>query len=780
MRTEWIKKVAVALFIFVSIWWGLYITSPPTPKSTGAPSTEFSAERAFEHVKKISPKPHMVGTAEHDSVKQYILNELEKLGVNPRIESGISTVNFRGYRAVETQNIIARLEGTDSERTIMLMAHYDSAIYAPGAADDGSGVAAILEVIRAVKAGNPLKNDLLVLFTDGEELGLMGARRFASTNPLLKEIDLILNLEARGSSGRSVMFETNAGNAKLIPLFAEATSHPVANSLTYSIYKILPNDTDFSVFKPHGIQGLNFAFIEGFLNYHTMQDIPENLSLASLQHHGENLIGNVRLFGNQNFNLAADSDLVYFNSPVGGLIYYPESWSHYLTGFTVLLFILILFVGYRHRWLTVSKVFWGFISYLGILIFSALITWYGWHLLEQYLFPKYQWIQHGETYAYQWYLWFFISLLAVITIPTFRWIKYKININNLLAGIYLTTIVLLITLTLYLPAANYLLLWPILFGLLGWILTANQLYTEKLDTRSLLILATSQFMLLFMIPFYIKFVQITLTTQLLAASMLLYLFMLGLLYPLIDYIVRGAPQRIYSMLGVLSIACFIGAALNSDFSPTQKKQNSLIYAHNLDTGKSYWLSTDHATDEWTSEFLGPNPSDSTFSGFPALEDESLLYSPAPSIDISSTQIDLVSNHINDSLRTVTLRFGHSHPANMVSITFSGDNQIQEIQLDGQSLGENTQSTDTQYLRGSELTFFRNSESSFTLQVTIPVQSSNMQVRTTYYSLSLPPSILQSYPQRASYMMPKPRGFSSGTMWIKTVSLEELIRDKGNK
>ncbi|MDZ7693014.1 MAG: M20/M25/M40 family metallo-hydrolase [Balneolaceae bacterium] len=213
--------------------------------------------------------------------------------MNPQIEEGVTTAQ-RGnsIRAVQVQNIIARMEGSNSQQTMLLMAHYDSVPYARGAADDAAGVAAILEAVRALQAGPPLQNDVVILFTDAEEGGLMGARYFTENNPLMEEIDLVLNFEARGTSGSSIMFETNDGNDKLIPLFEEATPNPVANSLTYSVYKVLPNDTDFTMFKQHDIQGLNYAFIEDYLDYHTMQDNPENLSLSSLQHHGENLLGN--------------------------------------------------------------------------------------------------------------------------------------------------------------------------------------------------------------------------------------------------------------------------------------------------------------------------------------------------------------------------------------------------------------------------------------------------------------------------------------------------------
>jgi hypothetical protein len=280
-------------------------------------------------------------------------------------------------------------------------------------------------------------------------------------------------------------------------------------------------------------------------------------------------------------------------------------------------------------------------------------------------------------------------------------------------------------------------------------------------------------MLLFMVPFYIKFIQITLTTQLLVVSMLLFVFMLGLLYPLVDYIVEGAPRVVYGLLGFIALACFCGAALNSDYNSNQKKQNSLIYANNLDSGKSYWLSMDHTTDEWTSQFLGSEPKDSLFTSLPLVRGDQLLYSEAPSLNINSPHIELISNHTKDSLRIVTLQFKHSYPANATIVRFSDNSQIRQVQLEEKTLYSQLQPVERQPNSFSGFTFFGDMKNPFTIQITIPVSREDLQVETTSYNLAFPDELMQNYSQRPPSMMPKPRGFSYGTIWTKTVSLEEV-------
>lgn len=768
------KWIAALLFTLFSIWWGLFLASPPSPKPVNSPETEFSAHRAFRHVEAIAQKPHMTGTEENDRVRSYIASQLRELELDPRVEEGISATGYDGhYVAAQTKNITARMNGAaNPNQTIMLMAHYDSVPYAPGAGDDASGVAAILETLRAVKAGNPLKNDLLILFTDGEELGLLGARQFAGSFQHLDEIDLIFNMESRGSGGASIMFETNTGNSGLIPHFAKSTPYPVANSLTHTIYKLLPNDTDFSVFKPFGMQGLNFAFIENYLNYHTMQDIPSNLSLPSLQHHGENLLANVRYFGNIHFEMEADpgSDLLYFNNPFGGLTYYPETWSGYFTGLTVILFLFTLYAAYKNRWITPGKSLIGTVSFLGILVAGTLLTHFGWQLIESF-FSQYQWQSHGETYARKWYFWLFISLVTLLFSGICSLIQTSLNINNLLFGMYLILIILLITLTVLLPAVSYLLLWPVFFGLAGWLLTGEGI-TGHLDWRALAILFTGLFMTLFMMPFYIKLIHVALTSQMPAAYMFLFILMLGLLWPLLHILVQPLNNYWYLISGIAIIICIAGAISDSGFDETQKKQNSLIYAADLDNGSYYWLSRDHKTDEWTSRFLGPSPGDSVFNDFGVFGTRSLLYATASPVAVRPPDISIVEDHTENSLRSLIIRI--EGPGAAHGIQLSLNNPVTEAAISGTSLFD-IQAAGNRPEAFSRLSYYADLNQPFTLSLVVKQDASNpaLAVRMVAFNNRLPGGLMQAHSGRKSYMMPRPSRFANGTVWKKTFIIDRM-------
>ena len=287
---------------------------PPEPVTATAPANEFSAERAFVHVRAISTTPHPVGSDANSNVRKYLLEQLSSLGFNPQVFDGTGVSDRSRVVIARTHDVVGRLPGAANSAAIMLVAHYDSVFTGPGAADDGASVAAILETVRALRSGPALKNDLMVLFTDGEEPGLLGADAFASEHPWTKDVGLLLNFEARGNRGPSLIFETSPGNSTLIHNAARFAPYPVGSSLFYSLYKLLPNDTDFTVFRRHKLPGLNFAFGENFEAYHTRLDSPENLSLASLQHQGSYALGLTAHFGQIDLkHLKAAGDDVFFD-----------------------------------------------------------------------------------------------------------------------------------------------------------------------------------------------------------------------------------------------------------------------------------------------------------------------------------------------------------------------------------------------------------------------------------------------------------------------------------
>ncbi len=244
---RWPPWVAVAWVIGVS-WFGIDSQKPPHALLADAPAEVFAAGRAQKHVQAIARAPHPMGSAEAEHVREVLVQKLAELDLAPEVQSP-----RRGDSPA--RNILARLtgQGPRGKKALMLCAHYDSVPDGPGAGDDASGVAVVLEALRALKAGPPLDRDVIVLMSDGEENGFHGSRLFVDEHPWASDTGVVLNFDARGNSGPSIMFETSDGNGWLVRQYARAAPHPLATSLSMDIYRIMPNDTDLTIFKHAGM-----------------------------------------------------------------------------------------------------------------------------------------------------------------------------------------------------------------------------------------------------------------------------------------------------------------------------------------------------------------------------------------------------------------------------------------------------------------------------------------------------------------------------------------------
>lgn len=329
--TRQIALGAALLGALLLAWTG---TRTPAPAGPEASASAFSTARAVVDIAEISRAPHPVGSADHARVRDYVLGRMTALGLSPSIQasaaletrrSGGDTFVFGG----QVENLVGVLPGRNRTLpALALMAHYDSVPGSPGAADDATGVAAILETIRAIKAEGVTERDIIVLITDSEEAGLLGARAFFAEHPLRTRIGLMINLEARGNGGRANMFQTGPANGAIIAGFARAASAPISNSLAVFLYENMPNDTDFSVSREAGISGLNFAFIGRQFDYHSPTATLANLDQGSVQHIGDQTLAATRRFAGGDMPGKAP-DAVYSQTFGDHILAYP-AWAGWL------------------------------------------------------------------------------------------------------------------------------------------------------------------------------------------------------------------------------------------------------------------------------------------------------------------------------------------------------------------------------------------------------------------------------------------------------------------
>jgi hypothetical protein len=329
---------------------------PPAPRAPD-PDNGFSAHRAFEVLERIfvSQEPHPIGSQANVEMRRRIVASLEDLGLQPEIrrEAGCSE---RLLACGHVVNVVARIPGTGGPPAVLLATHYDSVPAGPGVADDGSGVAISIEIARILLEDRPVR-DVIILIDDGEETGLLGAEAFVAHDPLAAEVGVVVNLEARGTSGLSHLFETSDGNGWMIARAGSALPRPSASSVFYEIYRRLPNDTDLTVFKRHGMQGINFAFIGDPARYHTPSDRLELLSHRTLQHQGDNALAAVRALASG--PMEETGNRVYFDLFGLTLVHWPEAWSLPLSILALVLAVASLLLIRLRRFVSTADLLWS-------------------------------------------------------------------------------------------------------------------------------------------------------------------------------------------------------------------------------------------------------------------------------------------------------------------------------------------------------------------------------------------------------------------------------------
>lgn len=328
-----LKLDSRALLAALATLAGVVALQPPA-RPPLAPDDGFSLERARETLTSLASAPRPRGSEHHERVRDYLARELTELGLGVELQSGSfdpqshaskrSALGDRG--AAEHSrlvNVLAKLPGQDSTGTILLMAHYDSVVDSPGAGDDGSGCVAVLEAMRVLSHGSP-RNDVLALFSDGEEEGLRGARLFAEQHPLFAAVDVVLNFESIGNGGPALMFETGVQSGGLIDLWAAHAPEPRGNTIAPVVYGWLPNDTDFSLFRDAGKRGLNFAIAGGSGAYHRPSDTSERFEERSLAHLARTAIALSGQLAGMDLHQLPGGERCFDVQPLFG----NHSWSH--------------------------------------------------------------------------------------------------------------------------------------------------------------------------------------------------------------------------------------------------------------------------------------------------------------------------------------------------------------------------------------------------------------------------------------------------------------------
>lgn len=301
----------------------VWATTPPTARGADAPASTFAAGRAMADVRVVAQRPHPTGSPDSAAVRAYLVQRMIALGMEVSTDQALTSREATARRNKWSgrqdppqmlMNLIGILPGRDRTKpAVMLMSHHDTVWGSPGAADDTAGVASSLEVVRALRYDGQPKRDLIVLMTDGEELGLEGAKHFFAAHPLRAHVGAVINMEARGGGGRTSLFQTSRQNGEAIALYADAVHRPAASSLSAFVYSVLPNDTDLTPVIAGPYTAYNLAFIGRPALYHSPAATPDRLDQGALQDMGGQVLDLTRALLAAPAMPAKTSDVVFFD-----------------------------------------------------------------------------------------------------------------------------------------------------------------------------------------------------------------------------------------------------------------------------------------------------------------------------------------------------------------------------------------------------------------------------------------------------------------------------------
>jgi len=674
-----------AVFLLVGL--ALQSLRPPNPTPIAAPAQEFSAERAKNHVRIIARVPHPIGSQANREVKDYLTAQLSSLGLTPQIFQGVGLdVVGSAIVAGRTQDVVGRLPGTENSQAILLVAHYDSMPRSPGAADDAASVAAILETVRALRSDRALKNDLIVLFSDGEEGLLLGAESFATSNPWIKDVGLVLNFEARGNRGPSLLFETSPGNHQLVKGFREAAPYPVGSSLFYALYKLLPNDTDFTIFHRLGLPGLNFAFGEGFDAYHSRLDTAENLSTASLQHHGSYALALTRYFGQLDLTKLREpaDDEIFFNWFGTNLISYPEKWVIPEQMLISILIVLLVTLSFRKATIQPKRLILAVASFLALLVSVPGAMALAWKMIAYFLADR---VLSTDSPGNSLLLSGTVLFGTAVAGFLLNICRRKFSVQEMSLAAMMLVCCFNWVVAVKLPAGSYLLFWPLLFSVAGQLIIQLLNYEERPASQLIGSLAgTSAALLLFSPVVYLVYVFFTLQSIVVVVVGGCIFMVCILSIPLMDRLVlRIKPWLAPALVFSVAIACWVSGAKLSGYTAEHPGHDTLAYSVNANDGSAKWISYDDVLDRWTMQFFGQGVKRQSVPNYLAGSARSVFTASASTVELLAPVATVESDTMVGDLHQLNLRIKSSRAADIIYLRFAKDIQGVSANIEGRDV-----------------------------------------------------------------------------------------------
>lgn len=716
----------------------------------------------MQHIQKMQVGPHWTGSETNAQIRAYLVEQLKAMGLETEVQSA-DAVQPDYLTAAHVENVAARLAGSDGSQALLFVVHYDSVASGPGASYHAFN-ATMLETARALAAGPQLKNDVIFLFTDGEEWGFLGAKAFKEEHPWMSKVALVFEGIPRGNGGPVFLGTTSADNGWLMSEFIEAVPYPIVHSFARDAYAQIPGGGDFEEFEKDGVPGMLITWEKGQVTYHAATDSLEHLDPDSIQHLGSYFLGIARRFGNLDLHeIPQTGDVTFFNLISRVVVRYPNSLVIPFNFAAIGCLLAGLITGLRGGRLNGRGIALGFGAFLLSLLAAQVLAVVLWLLVGLTRLPAVGMVAKIPYSADIFTLAFIASTLAFFSFA-FILLRTRLGAPSLAAGALLWWALFSLLTAFALPGGNYLFLWPLVFG------TAALIYRMRVATNrpadALVLSALAAPALLILLPvFYLAYISLIWITGVPGLIPILTALTLGLLFPHIDLLTGASPRRswLIPVFSGLSLALIIlGLAAGASRSD-QPRDVHLVYGLDADTKSAYWFSNDPA-NAWTRQvFEGdsePGKFNTEFYGSDGfLETANFMRTQAPLADLRAPTLEILEDRISGDVRTLRLQIASQRGAGLLNVFAGRDTNILSARLNGRDF----------YAGGSTFNFpyWGAPEEGIELTITVPA-SETVTLTVSDLTAGFPQlDEIHLSPRPAGWIMPPSGGYYfSDSTWVR--------------
>lgn len=673
----------MAIALGLTLLWA----QPPTPKPADSPSGAFSAGRALSVLERLlaDEAPHPSGREANAQVAERIGDELTALGLPIEMQETFACSSLAA-RCGSVSNVMTRLPGQRDGPAVLLTAHYDSVPAGPGAADDMAGVAVLLEIARILRE-EPPASPVILLFSDGEEPGLLGAEAFMAEHPWAADVGVVVNLEANGVRGQSILFETAEGNAWLIEAFAAQAPRPVANSLFYEVYKLLPHNTDLTVYRSAGLPGVNFAITEGGVFYHTPLDNMAHLDAGSVQHHGDNALAAVRAFASRDLSSPPPGNSIFVDVLPGMLLRWPEPWTVGIALANLGVWLAIAVVTLRRGEVTGKRILIGgcvvpasaaAAALLGFALAAGLI-WLTGAMIPWFASPL-------PTRAAVW-------IAALLALTAVSWtVGRRAGYWGTALGVRFWWGLLSLAAAVLLPGVSILFLIPLTPALLPLALVAWTPLARSERATALAALVGLFVASWMWLPLALTGESFGLGAEMGAMAGFAVAMAASGLAPLLA--VRELPRRearfVLAGTAAMMVLAFIVALLVPVYSPSAPQRINVMHIEDRSMDAAFWalegdILAANGRAAVPATLLAAAPFDEPPIPFLPWSERRLLLAPAPSTDAPAPTVEILTDEVTGDERLVTLRLRSPRGGDRIALYVTERGALRRVDLVGTDL-----------------------------------------------------------------------------------------------